>query len=297
MLRCSFGGKLFAVVTAVFLTFGLIGCGDGGKSNPVTSSDGKLALGDNEVWSTCNEDSDCEGYIFKENGDLFIVAYNEDKKTWYGIDLGMKYTEDKDKKTITVIMFGIPGDVINYSFSSNSLILKESNGETLTYTKKSNQKIEILDGGTTVGGGDDNLVVGDNEAWTGCFQEEDDDFEQCEGLIFKKNGDLLNIDYDKENDIWYGSSFNLMSYSAKDNVITLYIVAFGIYIPVDSLSYNISGKTLTVTDSDGETRIYTKTSDLNLILTDELFNSPKTHKAAILSKSLLKTKTSLAFKK
>jgi ssDNA-binding Zn-finger/Zn-ribbon topoisomerase 1 len=289
MSRCSFGGKLFAVTTVVFLTLVLVGCdGNGGKNNPVGGGEGKLVLGDKEAWVACSEYDDCEGWIFKKNGDVFVIAYNDDKDAWFGIPLGMTYTADD--KTITISIGGLTGETINYCFSGNSLILETPNGKTTAYTKKSGLNITIIEGGTVDGGGDDRLVLGNNEAWTGCFSDEEWDYDYCEGLIFKENGDYIALDYDEDSDLWYGSSSNFMKYSAKNNVITLF-VTFLVQVPVDSFSYNISGNTLTITNSDGETMSYTKTGGLKIVLVDdELFKSSKPDTPSILSKSSFKTK-------
>jgi ssDNA-binding Zn-finger/Zn-ribbon topoisomerase 1 len=288
MSKFSFGGKLFVVTTAIFLTLGLVGCTDvnGGKNNPVVGGESKLVLGDKEAWVACSEYDDCDGWVFKKNSEVFNIFYDDEKDTWFGISLGMTYTSDEN--TIKISFLGLPAETFNYSISGDSLILENPDGEIKTYTKKSGLNITIIEGGTG-GGGDDMLVVGDNEAWTGCFSDEGED--HCEGLIFMENGDFINLDYDEDSDVWYGSSFSFFKYSAKNDVITLSIVVLGVQFPVDSLSYSISGNTLTITESDGEIRSYTKTSGLNIVLMDDEFPElPKPDMPSILSKSSFKTK-------
>lgn len=279
MSGCSFCGKFFAVVTAVFLTLGLVGCEEGGKGNPAGGNDGKLVLGEGEAWVVCNED-ECSGWIFKENGDVITVGYNEDLDVWVGLSLlNTTYTVNKD--TLTISMLGKPGDVNTYKISGNVLTLTNADGEITSFTKRSGLNITFLGGDS-----DKNLVVGDNEAWSGCFHDEEDDYDYCEGIIFKEDGKFMVADYDESDDVYHVWPMNVSTYSVKNDTLIVYI--FGV-IPVFS-TYSISGNTLTVTDSDGDVRVYTKTSGLTIIMDnfdfDMLSKSPKAKKPPSLLKSL-----------
>jgi len=246
-----------------------------------------LVLGNNEAWVACGEDvEECNGMIFKENGDLFEIIYNEDVDTWFGMAGTTTYTVSNN--TITIYMLGTPVTTCTYSISGNTLTITDSDGEVVSFTKSSNLKITIVggdpgDGGT---GGDNRLVVNDNEAWVGCDEDGD-----CEALIFKADGQFIGAEYNEDDDTYYVSPIDITTYTAKDGIITVYV--FGI-IPMSS-TYSISGDTLTITDDDGEVSVYTKTSGVNIVILDNddiLFKSSSNKKSSSALFKSLKIKSS-----
>jgi len=92
------------------------------------------------------------------------------------------------------------------------------------------------------------LVNADNEAWLKDIDPDDD------GVIFKQNGEWVNVD--KKNENWCIKN-KVGTYSISGNQITM--CSNRCYVA----SFSISGNKLTLT-RDSETSLYTKTS-INIV--------------------------------
>jgi len=101
-------------------------------------------------------------------------------------------------------------------------------------------------GGSFSHGDDDDLVNAKNEAWVACKGDE------CSGVIFKQNGELIFI-YSENDGNWNVGDY-ISTYSVKGNKIT---ICLDDDCSVDS--YKISGNTLTITEG-GSRYTFTRTS-------------------------------------
>jgi len=107
------------------------------------------------------------------------------------------------------------------------------------------------------GGG--NIVCGDGEAWVRCYDSEQDD---CEGIIFKSNGEFLSVSLEYGN---WRSVDQDGTWSTSGNTITMTYTS-GEYIgDVDTFNYSVSGNTLTISEGGEKLKlVFTKRSGINI---------------------------------
>jgi len=101
------------------------------------------------------------------------------------------------------------------------------------------------------GGDGGDIANADNEAWVACKTDKKTG-EECIAFIFKQNGEFTEI-YRENGEDWYIKGIG--TYSIKGNQLTLY--------PCDddcTVSYTISGNTLTMRFEDGARTTLTRTS-------------------------------------
>jgi len=115
-------------------------------------------------------------------------------------------------------------------------------------------------GGDEDGVGYGGLVTVEGEAWVHCYYTGTDSTgtpygdSHCSGIMFKPNGTVIN-GWKDEGEEWYFDSDHAMRYSTKGNKLTVSLDGQS-----QTVTYNVSGKTLTMRASNGSTSpTYTKT--------------------------------------
>jgi len=203
-------GAILAVSVVSALMF--VGCGgsddgDGGSGNPnspyVTPNSGgdsRLVNGSGEAWVMCEYDDydkteRCSGVIFKSNGELVGVSYENEDKKWYGNQGG--WSTNGNKLTVSAKTWkawgGSVGSTVSYNISGDSLTLKSiecyDGCDTEVYIKRNGIVPVMWDI-------DAKLLTGSGEAWVYC-----DDDEWCAGYIFASDGYYKFVV--KEGDSWF----------------------------------------------------------------------------------------------
>jgi hypothetical protein len=109
------------------------------------------------------------------------------------------------------------------------------------------------------GGG--NLACADGEAWVRCY---DDDPNDCEGIIFKSNGEFRVLFTEYGN--WVEAEDEAGTWSTSGNTVTITYTSGEYTGDVDTFNYSVSGNTLTISDSDGSGQklVFTKRSGINI---------------------------------
>jgi hypothetical protein len=218
MLRRVTVSTLFAAVTAAFLAFGLVGCGD---DNPAKNDTYKLTTSVNPSAGGSIQLTP-PGGSYKAGDTVLLVAVPAD---------GYEFTSWTGATATAVA-------------SAASVVMTGNKTVTANFTKTD-------DGGdsTGTGGNGDGLVLGENEAWVSETMECDpeDDEEICVpfgiGFIFKENGDLITLI--NFGGIWMGGGGQ--TYSVNGSILTVVDEETG---EASSGPFSISGNTLTLFDPD-----------------------------------------------
>jgi hypothetical protein len=250
MLRRATVSTLFAAVTAAFLAFGLVGCGD----NPETKDD---------TYTLTTSANPSAG------GSITLTPS------------GGSY-----KAGDTVLLVAVPNEGYEFSSWTGATAIGTANTASVVITGNKTVTANFTktdDGGdsTGTGGNGNELVLGENEAWVGYIVEEncevDDegngiciDIELDMGFVFKTNGTVDLITYVDLEESGGPSGWFIMltlTYSVNGNTMTL------VYETGETTSgpFSISGNKLTLFDQDDpeEDITFEKTSGITYIDMDD----------------------------